>query len=93
MFDLCLWWLNLGPTVDFVSGRSYVPGPFGLTYLAASGSFPLSLKDFWLVIEFKFWLYYPGPRGFDFDTIFLGDFPKVDDVGEVLNFLSELFSS
>jgi hypothetical protein len=30
--------------MDFFYGRSYVPGPFGFTYLAAYGNFPFSLN-------------------------------------------------
>jgi hypothetical protein len=79
--------LKRGPTEVFVSGRSYEPGPLGLMYLCASGSFPLSLNPF---VGFKSKLplldilgaYYPGPRGLMITLVFLGDFPKVVKVDE-----------
>lgn len=66
-----------------VSGKSYEPGPFGLTYFEASGSLPLSLNPFdWLSKALPLLsilgLYSPGPKGLDFCSIFLGDLPKFE---------------
>ena len=69
--------------MDFFYGRSYVPGPFGFTYLAAYGNFPFSLNARPLLDEkFKVLLYYPGPRGLVLCRKFLGDLPKVVDEGD-----------
>jgi len=59
MIQFYLGRLNLVPTLVFVSGRSYDPGPVLLSILELLECFPLSLKERDMLIAFG--LYSPGP--------------------------------
>jgi hypothetical protein len=67
--------LNLVPTLVFVSGISYDPGPVLLSIFEQLACLPRSLNERDMLIVFG--LYYPGPTPDFYSSFFLEPLPNV----------------